>query len=281
MRFSERYGRIPVRNAIQIDSMDTALRNSLWNVLTVFIWERVVTSGITYTGFFRTNPAIEALCYLLWGGYWKLPIDTLHDNWQSVSGYIREYFFKAQWFEVYDFMEFVVQNYPFGTSQQFISACNGVLETECSAYRIVNNLVTRITEESEVSAVEDALSVRRDHPARIHLQRALELMSNRQRPDYRNSIKESISAVEGMVMLTLGERGTLGQLIKKLEDEIGLHPALRSAFSSLYGYTSDEGGIRHAIMESTSVGCDEAKFFLVVCSAFVSFATSRIAAIPR
>ena len=67
------------------------------------------------------------------------------------------------------------------------------------------------------------------------------------------------------------EKGTLGQLIKKLEHEIELHPALRDAFSKLYGYTSDEGGIRHALMESQSVDFNDAKFMLVVCSAFVNF----------
>jgi hypothetical protein len=75
----------------------------------------------------------------------------------------------------------------------------------------------------------------------------------------------------------VGEKGTFGQLIKKLEDEIHLHPALRSAFSSLYGYTSDAGGIRHAILEAENVGFDEAKFFLVVCSAFISFVKTKVA----
>lgn len=75
----------------------------------------------------------------------------------------------------------------------------------------------------------------------------------------------------------LGEKGTLGQVIKKLETEIGLHPALRTALSNLYGYTSDEDRIRHAIMEAKTVGFDEAKFFLVGCSAFVNFVDSKVA----
>ena len=112
----------------------------------------------------------------------------------------------------------------------------------------------------------------------MHLRRALELLSNRDEPDYRNSIKESISAVEGLVAKTVGaDKGTLGQLIKKLEDDIGLHPALRTAFSSLYGYTNDEGGIRHAILESKTIGFEDAKFFLVVCSAFVNYVEAKVA----
>ena len=73
------------------------------------------------------------------------------------------------------------------------------------------------------------------------------------------------------------DKGTLGQLIKKLEDETALHPALKNAFSNLYGYTSDEAGIRHALMEAKVVSFDDAKFFLVACSAFVNLVDSKIA----
>ena len=66
-------------------------------------------------------------------------------------------------------------------------------------------------------------------------------------------------------------------MIKKLEDEVSFHPALKTAFSSLYGYTSDEDGIRHAILESKDLAFEDAKFFLVVCSAFVNFVESRVA----
>jgi len=97
------------------------------------------------------------------------------------------------------------------------------------------------------------------------------LLSDRNSPDYRNSIKESISAVESLVQKTLGKDGTLGNLIKKLD----LHPALQSAFSSLYGYTSDEDGIRHAILDSERITFEDAKFFLVICSAFINFVNSK------
>ena len=68
----------------------------------------------------------------------------------------------------------------------------------------------------------------------------------------------------------------MGQLIKKLEDEIALHPALRTAFSNLYGYTSDQDGIRHAILDAKEITFEDAKFFLVVCSAFVNFVRVRV-----
>ena len=67
----------------------------------------------------------------------------------------------------------------------------------------------------------------------------------------------------------------MGQLLKKIEEKVGLHPALKTAFSNLYGYTSDEGGIRHALMETDTVKFEEAKFFLVVCSAFANFIRAK------
>ena len=54
-----------------------------------------------------------------------------------------------------------------------------------------------------------------------------------------------------------------------------LHGTLKSAFKQLYGYTSDEDGIRHAILEDKKVGFDEAKYMIVACSAFVNFLISK------
>lgn len=276
MRFSEQYGHVAVRNAIQIDSMNQQLRNGIWSLLTIYIWDNVRCYG---TSFFETSPAGRKLFTRLWLYYWKLPIDTLRDDWNAVLGKTRLYFFECEWFEAYDFVEFIAQNYPsypFTDEAAFVRAVNSTLTRECAACRLVNGSFVKITAEEEISEIESALAGAKG-PVQIHLQRALELLSNREKPDYRNSIKESISAIESLVAIALGEKGTLGQLIKKMEDEIGLHPALRSAFSSLYGYTSDEAGIRHAIMESENVNFEEAKFFLVVCSTFINFVNAKLA----
>ena len=45
--------------------------------------------------------------------------------------------------------------------------------------------------------------------------------------------------------------------------------------NKLYGYTSDEGGIRHSLLEQSSIDEAEAKFMIVACSAFVNFCIQR------
>ena len=94
-------------------------------------------------------------------------------------------------------------------------------------------------------------------------------------PDYENSIKESISAVEAMCCIITGMTGkqaTLGNAIKKLKDcGVHIHSAMESAFSSLYGYTSDENGIRHGGIDFANTPAEDAKYMLISCSAFVNY----------
>lgn len=281
MRFSQRYGYKQIREIVQIDSIDEPLRNALWSLLKLYVWDHVHYTRGMHGGYFLnegSNPELKKLCDRLWFSYFKKPLDQLDSKWSNVLEQLRSYFFQCEWYEVYDFIEFVANNYSrYNFRDDFIESCNAALEKEVSAYRFVDGLISRITEQEQLDEIELALAQVRG-PVQTHLRRALELLSNREEPDYRNSIKESISAVESLVAKTVGaDKGTLGQLIKKLEDEIGLHPALRTAFSSLYGYTNDEGGIRHAILESKAVGFEDAKFFLVVCSAFVNYVEAKVA----
>jgi len=279
VRFSERYGHKKVREIIQIESIDEPLRNSLWSLLKIHVWDHIHASGSLYTYYHLSNASnreLRELCERLWFNYFKKSLDRLDNDWSEVLPQLRSYFFDCRWYEVYDFIEFVANNYQrHGFSEAFLKSCNAVLEKEMSAYRFIDGLISQITEQEQLDEIEKALEESRG-PVHTHLRRALELLSNREAPDYRNSIKESISAVESLVGIVLGSKGTLGQLIKKLEDEINLHPALETAFSSLYGYSSDEGGIRHALMETENIRFEDAKFFLVVCSAFINFVESKV-----
>ena len=86
-----------------------------------------------------------------------------------------------------------------------------------------------------------------------------------------SGIKESISAVESIAKkLAPGEK-TLGSALNKIGKKDDLHPALKSGFSSLYGYTNDEEGIRHALSESSSVEEPEARLMFIMCAAFCNY----------
>jgi hypothetical protein len=96
---------------------------------------------------------------------------------------------------------------------------------------------------------------------RLHLEAVLRMLSDRAKPDYRNSIKESISAVEAACRLATGDKSaTLGKALKQIPH---LHPALEKGFLAIYGYTSDHSGIRHSLLGEATNDYAEAKFMLV------------------
>jgi hypothetical protein len=73
------------------------------------------------------------------------------------------------------------------------------------------------------------------------------------------------------------EANTLGPALSKLEKSVRIHPALRTGFSNLYGFTNDEKGIRHALLEEPVAQVDEidALYMLGSCAAFVSYLINK------
>ena len=276
MQFSQRIGIKATTKLAQRESIDDELRGSLWSVLTLFYWNsyKEPSDGMYGRSDYVKHSNIENLVLLLWLRYFKEPIDTIDEYWEDCLKRLRRHFFSAEWYEVYDFVEFIAQNGSEQKKQAFIDTTNSYLEVENSAYRFVNGQIAEITSAEEISEVEAALSISDGFAgAKTHLQTALGLMSDRKSPDYRNSIKESISAVESLAKKLSGDdSGTLGAMLKALEKSKKLHPALKNAFSSLYGYTNDADGIRHALLDESNLTKADARFMLVCCSAFINYA---------
>ena len=178
------------------------------------------------------------------------------------------------WFEVYDFIDIHLSFLAGSDRAERIKQYNELLEQEKTGYRIVAGEVTPITNKSEIHAIEQAATTPYQS-VNQHVKKALTLYADIKAPDYENSVKESISAVEAMCCIITGMSGTqatLGAAIKKLKDSgVHIHSAMERAFLALYGYTSDENGIRHGGIDFTSVPAGDAKYMLVSCSAFVNY----------
>lgn len=279
--FSQRQGFKPVKSIIQIEGMDEELRNSLWNALIIFYWKKLEKlTYLDYDGDYR-DTSIAHLCLLIkkiWFSYFKFPLDFLPESTDDLYQLIRKYFFDCKWNEAYDFVEFIAGNYPDqNLNNKFTKFCNDILEKELSAYRFIDKIISPITSEVELGEIEKALAIQDNlKPVYTHLRNALNLLSKKESPDYRNSIKESISAVEAICQLiTSDNKATLGKALKEIEKNIGIHPSFKSALDKLYGYTSDAEGIRHALLEESTLEFEDAKFMLVVCSAFTNFLISK------
>lgn len=283
--FSRRNGYKPAAKTIQRESLDEETRNRLWNVIHEFLSHPHWASGRWEIPFLA-----------IWSDFFKQTKDTRpiykdlkHSRPEAhYHRHFKEFFCTetTPWFECFDFMEFIIQlsrkhqwgyiteSYGIKTffADTMVRDFNQVLEDESSAYRVIKDQISEITSSIEIDAIDTAIGSRIS-PEQRHLAQALNLLSNRQTPDYPNSIKESITAVESMCCSLVPEKNkaTLGDALKILEEKKHLHPTLKRAFGTLYGYTSQEAGIRHSGIGFADIDYSLAKFMLVICSAFINY----------
>lgn len=283
MLFSQRHRLKPIKTTLQVDSMDGDLRNGLWNCLVVSFLRPLekdfthIRLGVTYLDV-HGNSVIERL----WQDFFKMPIDTIPQEYSRVYEYIRNYHFQGSYYDVYDILEWIAQNHYSGPlSEIFVTECNQTLEKEVSGYRFVADRITRITSDEEITAVEEAMKIPDQFKGpRVQIGTALEKLADRKSPDYRGSIKESISAVEGTVRIIAKKqvnrfRDALSEI--EARGKLQLHSALKEAFVKLYGYTSDsKQGIRHALLDDPNLTFEDAKFMLVACSAFINYLIAKV-----
>ena len=278
MKFSQRIGINLTQKILQIESIDEDLRNSLWSLLTLFYWEKFDKKRHSSYGRsdFIKGSNLDSLFKSLWINHFKKPIDTIPIHYfddKNGLGFLRSYFFEAKWHEIYDFVEFVCHFGPQSSQEKFIENCNIFLERENSGYRFIDKKIIEISSSDEIEEIEEALKAATPfYGVTVHLKSAITLMSNKENPDYRNSIKESISAVESLCKtVSKNEKATLDEALKLIQKNGLLHSALKKAFTLLYGYTSDADGIRHALMSESKLTQTDARFMLISCSAFINY----------
>lgn len=253
--FSERYGftkpKLP-----QLERMDGDLRTGLWNA-----FDEVVLHPDVW-GWERYKP--DDVCREIFANFLKKPRNE-YDYHYCINS-IKSVFLNEKWYKVYNLVEVIVGRY----SSIYVDRCNNVLERENSAYKIVGKYVVPITSKLEADAVEAAMQVPFDETKKC-IENALRRFSDRKNPDYKNSIKESISAVESIAQEITGKKDSL----KAMTQSLKLHPDLANGLNTLYDWTSDDGPRHGTSRKPLSVNQDTARYMLVTCSAFVNYIAAQ------
>ena len=258
-RFSDRMGITQPPTSLQIGSINDPLRNSIWNLL---LWV------------LNDWDSLRKAVTLIAREFLKVPLDKvpLYVSMEHrTREWLRTVYFNFEWYEVYNLLEFIAENSERINREwnpaRLAYAANLILTREMSGYRLIEGTLAPISSEAEVEAIEEAVGKADTHGiagVRTHLVASVKLLGQKPQPDYRNSIKEAISAVESAVKYITGTTGGgLDAALKELSKRVPVHAALADGLRKLYGYTSDADGIRHAILEEPNVGFDEAKFMLI------------------
>ncbi len=177
--------------------------------------------------------------------------------------------------KVFDLIQFVMRHPECPT--EFVDSMKETFASSRLAYIIDDSPLPTIlpaTTQEEKDALLESLQTLRGaglNGGAEHLRKASESINQ---GDWADSIRESIHAVESVArIIDPNASRTLKPALLSIEKHGELHPALKDAFIKLYGYASDEQGIRHALLngDGPDVGMDEAIFMLGACASFASY----------
>lgn len=269
MSFSERYGYTPVSNTIVREQITEPIKHSIINWL-------VMIENDLYDKYYEIEE-------YMWLFHFNLDARDYYNTYERRSIVLTRFIDNndVKWFEKLNTIEFFLSRLTnFQQYGKYISYLNMEFERHNFAYRIINGQIEEITSEQEIRSIEEAIET--SDNVGLHLMSALKNLSAGQvNPDYRNSVKESISAVETCCR-SITNKNTLGDALFELEKQgISIHPQLKQGFSNIYNYTNDKKtGIRHALITADYIPtADDAIFMLVICSAFINYVTKKVSTI--
>ena len=206
----------------------------------------------------------------------------------SPSKYFEQYLTEESFNRVLDLLEIMFSEMENTYSQTgcrfvFIEEIKSLLDKHASAYWLDISqhpckFVARTSRE-EGEAIQQAIEIIHQggmNGAVAHLRKAAKSINVGEHAD---SIRESIHAVESVARtIDLDASKTLGPALSSLRKHRLLqHEALTKAFQQLYGYTCDEQGIRHALLDKSAadVGLEEAIFMFGACASFAGYLTQK------
>ncbi len=271
--------RLTFEQAERVEPLPTQLHpKELSKELRALLWQLVYKSLNEDTNFDHNVKVLGSFI-----GHWKwilydyhvtheyLMADEFENNSVILTKKLKALFSGGSYAKVFGFLQFVIRHRS--QPYQFAVNLDHILSTGRSAYRVLDQCtIIPITSEAERVTLHRAfadLAASEFRGARTHLNTAgSELTAG----DYTSSIRESIHAVE-FVARTLAPSGKLSEALAKLEKSAAIHGGLKNGFSSIYGYTSDQQGVRHPLLDDSQAQVDEADavFMIGACAAFVSY----------
>ena len=283
--FSQAQGYEEIPGPLKLGELPRDARTRIWNAFLTSIRRHVKRSGSMY----RRGPLIlverwYSVLRAMHVQFCNRPLDEWTAEFETNRRMLREYIEEQPFNKVFDLIQFVLRHprCPPG----FILQMQRVFEACRLAYAIDTasppTILPAVTPEEGRTVVNSLQTLRHAGLASsaAHLRAASERINA---GDWAGSVRESIHAVESVArQLDPQAAGTLRKALDSLKKRgtLTLHPALEEALSKLYGYTSDEQGVRHALLDRTDaqVGRDEAVFMLGACAAFASYLWRRHAA---
>jgi len=259
--FSRQQGFVPVRSVSQVNDLDKDTRTDIWNYLSPII-NRKIRAG---------DKSIEYVLKDIWTGYLRQDVDSF--TWSHAMNQLKLIVQSGEWFYVMDILQLFWKSFSsYSAEETRTKAINDIFERNLVGFRIVKGSIIPVADQAELTEINEAIDSSPVSASREHLNNAVNELSKRPSANYKSVLLESIQAVEAAVK-DFTEKKDPSQAFKDLKTMVvDNHPALFEGWNNLYGFTSDDKGIRHALKDD-SIPADEplAIYFLVICSGFINY----------
>lgn len=270
--FSQRTGLEPIPPQLKLGEVSTELRVLLDYYISLEIDRGSYTTG--YARLFKDDWKRVAMdLHVL---FFKQPIDKFENGPYEYNKRLNEYIQRASFGALINLVEFIVRHK--GCSDELKRDLAEAFVRARAAYRIFDDkYIAAIGTEEQAAAFERAIADAEAKNATAVRKQLIASGVALRNSDWAGSVRESIHAVEAIAVRLAPGTDTLGAALKVLEQRGHLHGSLKAAFSSLYGYSSDEEGVRHALVFGNEAQVDEedALFMLGACASFVSYLLAR------
>jgi hypothetical protein len=268
LTFEQAEGLEPLPRQLKLREITPALRSRLWAVLHQSLYDSA--SG----GYLGADWYEILRAYAVEREYGM--IDEVSNFRELGVGKVKLIVAKGGYAKVLGFVQHVLRHpdCPIGLADEI----DAVLSQTQAAYRIADGdtvfPVADVADAASAARAFSDLSRGEFGGARHHLRLAAECLTAGR---FADSIRESVHAVEAVARAMEPSASTLDPALTKLANAGHVHPALKSGFSKLYGYASDEEGIRHPLIDGPTAKVDEADalYMFGACAAFVSYLIRR------
>ena len=274
LTFSQAAGIDPLPQPAKLGELPWKARNSLWSV----IFESIRQTMDYYAGREILGEPWRAIFYGFHVSILDKPSDEFDSHLRVQLPLVKDLVLDGSYNRVFDLLQYIMrhESAPQGfrdflvTTLQKCLCAYSVIEGECT---IVPSAIPE-----QRTSVAHAFSTLVDGPfggARQHLLQSAERINS---ADYSGSVRESIHAVESVARRLDGNAGkSLSSALVSLSKRgLALHGAFKSGIEKLYGYTSDEDGIRHSLSDvTTNVDAADAVFMFGACASFAAFLVEK------
>lgn len=278
LTFSQRHKYDDLPSPMRLEELSDDLKREIWNVVRekLILYQAPVEAHYEDPYFsFQGERFVERVI----GKCLRQPEGEISTDYAETEAFFREWISEEKFNRVLDIVEILVNDPDGSTLSEKIKE---LFEQHGAAYRLDTTQLPHqffpCASKEQGDATQTAIETLQDggmSGASTHLRRAASHLNNQQ---FSDSIANSIKAVESVARLIDQSAKTLGPALDSLEAKgILKHAALKEAFKKLYGYASDEKGIRHALTnrDNANVGIDEAVFMFGACASFAAYLANK------